>query len=151
MIIIIDDLNGREISDFLTQHIEDMKASSPPESKHVLDLDGLKSSDITFWSVWDNNKIVACGALKELTNSHGELKSMRTDATARRTGVASNLLEYILQEACHRQYAKVSLETGAMPFFIPAHKLYRNAGFKECPPFANYNEDPNSIFMTKQL
>lgn len=151
MKIIIDDLESQEIAEFLTQHIDDMKAFSPPESKHALDLEGLRCSSVTFWSVRNNESIVACGALKEIDSKHCELKSMRTVVSERRTGVASLLLKHILKEAIKRQYSKVSLETGTMSFFKPAHQLYKKFGFKECDPFVNYIDDPNSLFMVKFL
>ena len=147
MKIIIDDLSSPEIASFLQEHIEDMRATPPPESKHALDLSGLKQADITFWSVSYKNKIVACGALKELSATHAEIKSMRTSARLRGKGLASKMLQHILDEAKARQYKKLSLETGSMEFFTPARALYKKFGFSECPPFANYTNDPNSIFM----
>ena len=147
MKIIIDDLSSPEIASFLQEHIEDMRATSPPESKHALDLLGLKHSDITSWSATYENKIVACGALKKLSATHAEIKSMRTSARLRGKGLASKMLQHILDEAKARQYKKLSLETGSMEFFTPARSLYKKFGFLECPPFADYKNDPNSIFM----
>ncbi|MGL4880927.1 MAG: GNAT family N-acetyltransferase, partial [Waterburya sp.] len=132
-------------------HIQDMKAVSPPESKHALDLEGLKKPEITFWTVWDGNSLVGCGAIKELNAKHAEIKSMRTSVTKRGKGVASMMLEHILKEAKLRGYRRISLETGSMPFFEPARNLYRKYGFKNCAPFSTYKEDPNSIFMAKEL
>jgi putative acetyltransferase len=151
MDIVLDDLSGREIARFLEDHIEDMKSTSLPESKHALDLDGLRSSEITFWSVYDNGDLIACGALKELDKFHGEIKSMRTAVTIRGQGIASELLKYILNVAKYREYRKVSLETGSMKFFEPARKLYFNHGFQICSPFSSYKEDPNSIFMSRNI
>ena len=143
----LDDLSGPEVAAFLGEHINEMKAISPPESKHALDLDGLRKPEVTFWTVWDNKNLVGCGALKELNTNHGEIKSMRTSVETRGKGVASRILEHIITEASHRGYSRLSLETGAMSFFKPAHQLYRKYGFIECLPFAEYIEDPNSIFM----
>ena len=151
MRIIIDDLSGQAIADFLEAHIRDMRAVSPPESKHALDLDGLRQPDITFWSVYREDWLVACGALKALDPRHGELKSMRVASEARGQGVASRLLEHILHTARARGYERVSLETGAMAFFQPAVALYRKYGFLPCPPFGEYREDPNSLFMSLVL
>ena len=151
MDIVVDDLSSKEIANFLLDHIQDMKATSPPESKHALDLHGLRQKDITFWSVYKNGTLVGCGALKELDHFHGEIKSMRTGAKNRGKGIASTLLKYILDIAHSRGYSKVSLETGSMDFFKPARLLYLNHGFKECLPFADYEEDPNSIFMSKNI
>ena len=151
MEIKIDDLSGDEIANFLEEHISDMQSISSPESKHALDLDGLRKPDITFWTVWENNVLVGCGAIKELSATHGELKSMRTSKESRGKGVASHLLGHIISEACGRGYQRLSLESGSMDYFIPAHALYERFGFNYCPPFSNYKEDPNSVFMMKLL
>lgn len=147
----LDDLSGVEIADFLEEHIKEMKAVSPPESKHALDLEELKKPEITFWTVWDGNFIIGCGAIKKLSSEHAEIKSMRTNIAYRGKGVASMLLQHILQEAKLRGYCRISLETGSMPFFEPARNLYRKYGFENCAPFAKYKEDPNSVFMAKDL
>ena len=147
MKIVIDDLTGPEIAAFLQEHIEDMRATSPPESKHALDLEGLRKPEIAFWSVYDEDKLIACGALKKLTNEHAEVKSMRTSSIARGKGVASKLLQHLLNEARAHGYQKLSLETGAMQFFAPARALYTKFGFEPCLPFSDYKEDPNSVFM----
>ena len=151
MQIIIDDLSSVEIADFLEKHIEDMKAVSPPESKHALDLEGLRQPEITFWSVWDENALVGCGALKELDTIHGEIKAMRTSNKRRNKGIASHLLRHIFNEARQRGYHRLSLETGSMGFFEPARSLYKKFGFSYCEPFSKYKEDPNSVFMTIDL
>ena len=147
MKIIIDDLSGQEIADFLDQHIQDMKSTSSPESKHALDLERLKSPDITFWSIYDVGHLVGCGAIKELNQFQGEIKSMRTLTSMRGKGIASMLLNHIIETAKLRGYKKLNLESGSMAFFEPAHQLYLKHGFKFCQPFANYKEDPNSVFM----
>lgn len=151
MDIRIDDLKGPQIAAFLAEHIRDMKSVSPPESKHALDLDGVQKPDITFWTVWEDRQLVGCGALKELAATHGEIKSMRTGSSHRRRGVASFVLRHILDEAVRRAYRRVSLETGSMPFFEPARRLYRAHGFVDCEPFAGYRADPNSVFLTLDL
>jgi putative acetyltransferase len=151
MRITIDDLSGNEIAEFLEEHINDMKETSPPESKHALDLEDLRQPEITFWTVWDNQVLLGCGALKELNPEHAEIKSMRTSSLARQKGIASKLLQHMLTEAGKRNYRRLSLETGSMPFFEPARKLYARFGFKYCAPFANYKADPNSVFMTLEL
>jgi putative acetyltransferase len=148
-----DDLSGREIAEFLEEHIEEMKQVNPagPESKHALDLDGLRAPDITFWTVWDEGALVGCGALKELDPQSAEIKSMRTASSYRRRGVASLLLEHMLNVARERGYRSVSLETGSYAPFAPARAMYEKAGFEYCGPFSDYREDPNSVFMTKAL
>jgi len=147
----IDDLNGPEIAQLLAEHLRCMAAVSPPESRHALNLDELRPPDITFWSVWHDRELVGCGALKELDDAHGEIKSMRTANGHLRKGVGTMVLRHIISEAKRRGYSRLSLETGAMPYFEPAHSLYRKFGFRNCPPFAGYREDPNSLFMTREL
>ncbi|WP_104403369.1 GNAT family N-acetyltransferase [Vibrio penaeicida] len=151
MEIKIDKLDGKEIVALLNEHLDDMYATSPPESVHALDLNALQKPDITFWSAWDKGELLGCAALKELDSSHAELKSMRTARTARNRGVASNLLQHLLSVAEDRKYEKISLETGSMDFFKPARTLYEKNGFVYCAPFADYQPDPNSEFMTKDL
>ncbi len=151
MKIKIDDLAGSEIAEFLEEHIREMKSVSPPESKHALDLEGLRKPEITFWTVWDDDRLIGCGAMKELDADLAEIKSMRTTALYRGQGIASMLLQHILNEAKQRGYQRISLETGSMPFFEPARNLYAKYGFEYCAPFSTYREDPNSVFMTKLI
>jgi putative acetyltransferase len=150
-LIKVDDLRGPDIAELLNEHLEDMKAVSPPESKHALDLEGLRKPEITFWTLWEDDKLAGCGALKELDARHGEVKSMRTAAAFRRRSVAAKLLHHMLDEAQRRGYHRLSLETGSMDFFGPARRLYASFGFEVCAPFADYKRDPNSIFMTKVI
>lgn len=147
----IDDLRGAEIVQLLDQHIQDMRAVSPPESKHALDLEGLRQADITFWTVWDGGVLAGCGALKQLDAGHGEIKSMRTAMGYRKRGIAAQMLRHILVTAQARNYRRLSLETGSMPYFEPARRLYEKSGFVYCSPFASYRQDPNSVFMTLEL
>jgi putative acetyltransferase len=151
MEIRLDDLQGREVEEFLDAHVQEMKAVSPPESKHAFDIDSLRQPEITFWSVWEEKAMVGCGALKQLSTDHAEIKSMRTSESGRGKGVASLLLGHILQVAKERGYVEVSLETGSFPFFKPARQLYEKFGFLQCDPFGDYQEDPNSIFMSRLL
>jgi putative acetyltransferase len=151
MEIKLDDLTGPAIAELLREHLANMAENSPPESVHALNIEQLRQPDITFWSVWDDDDLIACGALKELSPRHGEIKSMRTASRHRRKGVAARLLQHILDEAKQRNYATVSLETGSMAAFAPARHLYAGFGFKLCGPFADYVEDPNSVFMMKDL
>ena len=150
-IITIDDLCGQEVAAFLEEHIKDMKAISPPESKHALDLDGLKKPDVTVWTIWDGDTLIGCGAIKELDSTHGEVKPMRTAASYRGKGVGSMLLQHIINEAKQRGYRCLSLETGSMSFFEPARQLYQKFGFQHCGPFLTYKADTNNVFMTKEL
>lgn len=151
MKIVVDDLAGPEVAALLAEHTAEMRRISPPESKHALDLDGLRRPAITFWTVRDGDALLGCGALQELDARHGEIKSMRTSRAYARRGVASALLRHIIDVARRRGYRRLSLETGAMPFFEPAHRLYEKHGFVDCGPFAGYRDDPNSRFMTLPL
>jgi putative acetyltransferase len=149
--ILVDDLTGQAIADFLEEHVQEMRSITPLESKHALDLDGLRKPEITFWSVMDGDVLVGCGAIKRLDPDHAELKSMRTKPARKRSGIASLLLEHILAEARRMGFTRISLETGSAEFFEPARSLYRKFGFSDCEPFADYKPDPNSAFMTRLL
>lgn len=151
MDIRLDDLKGPEIARLLSEHLQGMTLHSPPGSIHALDLEALRRPEITFWSAWENSALVGCGALKELAARHGEIKSMRTVSTHLRKGVAAALMRCILAEAKRRGYERLSLETGSAAAFVPAHRLYASFGFHWCQPFADYVEDPHSIFMTTTL
>ncbi|MFH8572463.1 GNAT family N-acetyltransferase [Streptomyces sp. NPDC017993] len=151
MKIVTADLSGPEIAGFLTEHVQQMRSLTPLESKHALDLDGLRAPDVTFWSVLEGDSLVGCGAIKRLDTSHAELKSMRTRPTRQRSGVASQLLEHIITEATRMGFTRLSLETGSAEFFLPARRLYEKFGFRRCEPFAVYRPDPNSTFMTRTL
>ena len=151
MKIEIDDLTRPAIHALLNEHLRSMHALSPPESVHALDLDSLRRPEITFWTAWDGPALLGCGALKELSRTHGEVKSMRTPEAQRRTGAGRALLRHIIATAKSRGYDRLSLETGSMTAFMPARRLYESAGFTETGPFGAYVEDPNSVFMTLAL
>ncbi|MEO8102960.1 MAG: GNAT family N-acetyltransferase [Betaproteobacteria bacterium] len=151
MDIRIDDLSGPEISRLLQAHLQAVSQLSPPESVHALGIEALRKPDITFWSVWQDDELLGCGALKELDCGHGEIKSMRTDARHLRKGVAARLLGHIIAEAQRRTYRRLSLETGSAEAFAPARNLYARMGFRLCGPFAQYLDDPHSVFMTREL
>lgn len=148
MNIRVDDLSGPEILQLLQDHLQSMYLHSPPESVHALDLEALRKPEITFWTVWQDAELMGCGALKELDATHGEIKSMRTVSAHMRKGVAAVMLRHIFEEARKRSYRRLSLETGSMEAFAPARSLYTRFGFKPCGPFADYVEDPYSVFMT---
>jgi len=151
MEIRIGELSHQAVISLLEEHHQDMLEHSPPESVHALDLSKLEQADITFWSVWQDNELAGCGALKELDQDHGEIKSMLTSQNFLRQGVAKLLLDHMLNQARSRGYTKLSLETGTAAAFKPAQKLYQQLGFSECLPFADYQEDPYSMFMSKAL
>ena len=147
----IDDLDGSAVRGLLEEHVRNMYEVSPPGSVHALDLDGLKGPDITFWSAWEGDQLVGCGALKELDSAHGEVKSMRTVTSQRGRGVAKTILAHIIAVARSRSYERLSLETGSMDAFRPARTLYEKYGFSQCGPFGDYIDDPNSVYMTMYL
>jgi putative acetyltransferase len=151
MRIEVDDLTRPAVHRLLEEHLANMYELSPPESVFALDLGKLRAPGITFWTVWDGETLLGCGALKELSPREGEIKSMRTPRALRGRGAGRAVLDRILDEAKRRGYERLSLETGSHPDFTPAHTLYRSVGFVDCGPFADYREDPNSVFMTLRL
>lgn len=151
MKIIIDSVTSKEVISLLEDHLHSMTLHSPPESIHALDVAGLRKPEVTFWSAWEDGELAGCGALKELDNKHGEVKSMKTSPDHLRKGVARKLLIHIISEAKNRGYNRLSLETGSMDAFLPAKKLYESLGFEYCGPFSDYAEDPNSVFMSLNL
>lgn len=151
MRIEVDDLTRPQVLALLEEHLTNMHALSPRESVHALDVSGLRAPEITFWTVWDGEDLVGCGALKQLSPEHGEVKSMRTPERLRRRGAGRAILTHIVAVARERGYRRLSLETGAPEGFIPARKLYESFGFTYCDPFEGYKPDPNSVFMTLSL
>jgi len=149
--IILDDLTDKRTLELISTHLAGMAENSPPESIHALNVKGLKRDNIAFYSAWEDEEIMGCGALKELTTKHGEVKSMRTVEKHLKKGVARVILQHIINEAKMRDYTKLSLETGSMEAFQPARRLYESFGFTYCEPFDKYTEDPNSLFMTLNL
>ena len=144
-------LDTPEVAALLAEHVEDMRRYSPPESVHTLDLDRLRTPDLTFWSLWDGAEVLGCAALRELDPTHGELKSMRTSPAHRRRGVAAALLDHVVAEARRRGYGRLSLETGSPAEFAPARTLYAAYGFAPCEAFGPYAADDFSLFMTLEL
>ena len=152
----LDDLSDPRIAAFLNEHLADMRATSPPESVHALDLDRLRQPDIRFFSLWigegtPGEQLVGTGAIKRLDAQHGELKSMRTRASVRRQGLGRRLLQHLLTEARSMGLSRLSLETGTEPYFAAASALYEAHGFVDCAPFADYRLDPHSRYMTLAL
>ena len=143
-----DDLTGDAVRGVIRAHLDQMFSQTPAESVYALDLSGLTAPEVTFWSVWDGDEIVGCGALKELDPHHGEIKSMHTLARFRGKGYGRAMLTHILAEAQRRGYRRLSLETGNSQAFGGARRLYAEAGFIECGPIPGYNPDPHSYFMT---
>jgi putative acetyltransferase len=146
--IIVDDLRSLEVAALLQAHLDSMHENSPAESVHALDLDALRQPDITFWTAWEGDSLMGCGALRELAADHGEVKSMRTHDAHLRKGVAAALLAHIMSSARDRGYQRLSLETGSGTAFEAAHRLYQRFGFAPCGPFGNYRDDPFSRFYS---
>lgn len=148
--IIEGGLDDLQVIALLQIHLDGSRSNTAPGSAHALDLSGLRAPDIRFWSAWGGDTLVGCGALRRLSDTEGEVKSMHTAATARRTGVASALLRHIIAAARRAGLRRLNLETGSWDHFRPAVALYRAHGFTDCGPFAAYREDPNSLFMTME-
>ena len=149
--IVLDDLQGEPIRLLLEEHLRDMRAWSPPESVHALDLDRLRRPEISFWTLWEGDDLLGCGALKDLGHQVAEIKSMRTANAHRGKGMGAEMLAYILSTAKQRGFKRLNLETGTQTQFAPARALYARAGFTVCGPFAEYALDPHSCFMTREL
>jgi putative acetyltransferase len=140
-----------EVNDLLKKHFIELRSVSPAGSTHVLDIDGLKDSSIKFWSLWENNKLIGCGALKFLEKGHGEFKSIRVADEFRKKGIGERIINHLIEEAKKLEISKLSIETGAGEFFAPARKLFNKFGFKKSEPFAHYKVDPNSCYFTLDL
>jgi len=147
----LDDLSGEPTRSLIARHLAGMRANSPPESVHALDIDALRGPDLTFWSVWVGNEIAGCGALKRLDAQRGEIKSMRVADKFLGRGVGRALLEHLIGEARARGMESLWLETGSSEAFTPALRLYESAGFKRCGPFDGYIDDPFSAFMMRAI
>ena len=151
MRIVEGGLDDPRVVELLHAHLARARAETAPGSAHALDLSGLRSPDVTFWSAWDGDAVAGVGALKQLSPDHGEVKSMHTAEALRGRGVGSAILRHIIAAARARGMSRLSLETGSWPYFAPARALYARHGFVECPPFGDYRPDPNSVFMTLGL
>jgi len=143
--------NNPKVNELLTKHFIELRSVSPAGSTHVLDITGLKDQSIKFWSLWDNDEVIGCGALKFLDKIHGEFKSIRVVDKFRKKGAGEQIFNHLIEEAKKLGIKKLSIETGSGKFFEPARKLFINFGFQPCLPFAHYKEDPNSCFYTKDL
>jgi putative acetyltransferase len=151
MRIVQGNLGDPRVIELVQIHLTNAQAQTAPGSVHALDLTGLQSPNIRFWSAWEDDELVAVGALKRLSAEHGEIKSMHTAQSARRRGVGAAMLRHIIAVARASGMSRLSLETGSWEYFEPARELYKKHGFIECPPFADYVLDPNSVFMSLDL
>lgn len=146
-----DDITRPAVLALLEEHLRSMYDLSPPEQVFAFDADKLRAPEITFWTAWDDDLLLGCAALKQMSATEGEVKSMRTPARIRRRGAGRALLDHLLRVARERGYRKLFLETGRQPAFHPAHALYRSVGFELCGPFGNYKDNGNSVFMQLDL
>ena len=140
-----------DVNDLLTKHFIELRAASPEGSAHVLDIPGLKTPSIKFWSLWENDKLMGCGALKFLDQDHGEFKSIRVHDNFRNKGNGEKVINHLIYEAKKLNIKRISIETGSGKFFEPARKLFEKCKFKPCEPFAHYKVDLNSLYLTKLL
>ena len=140
-----------EVNDLLKKHFIELRSVSPEGSTHVLDIPGLKVPSIKFWSLWENDELIGCGALKFLDDSHGEFKSIRIADKFRKNGLGIKIIDHLINEAKKLNIKKISIETGSGDFFKPARRLFKRCGFEKCDPFAHYKEDINSVYLAKSL
>ncbi len=137
-----------EVHELLIKHFIELRSVSPEGSAHVLDISGLKDPSIKFWSLWEEDNLIGCGALKFLDKDHGEFKSIRVNDKFRNKGNGLKVINYLINEAKNLGIKRLSLETGAGDFFLAARKLFNKCGFKTCDPFSHYKNDVNSVYMT---
>ena len=146
-----NNFDNPEVNELLNKHFTELRSVSPEGSTHVLDIPGLKVSSIKFWSLWQNNNLIGCGALKFLDNNHGEFKSIRIVDRFRKNGLGIKIINHLINKAKKLNIKKISVETGSGDFFSPARKLFKKCGFESCRPFAHYKEDPNSCYFSIDL
>ena len=143
--------DNQEVDQLLKKHFIELRLVSPAGSAHVLDIDGLKDPSIKFWSLWENEKLMGCGALKFLNENHGEFKSIRVADLYRGKGYGEKIITYLIQKSKKLNINRISIETGSGEFFKSARKLFKKSGFKECEPFGHYKIDSNSCYMTLSI
>ncbi len=151
MKIIEGNFNSPEVNQLLKKHFIELRSVSPEGSTHVLDIEGLQDNSIKFWSIYENNDLIGCGALKFLEPKHGELKSIRVADSFREKGYGKKIIKVLIEKSRELDVEKISIETGSGRFFLPARKLFKNSGFKECKPFSHYVDDPNSCYMSLKI
>ncbi len=144
-------LDDPRVLALLETHVARARAETAPGKAHALDVSGLKKPDIHFYTLWDDENLLGCGALKTLSPDHGEIKSMHTAEACRSSGVGGRILTHMLGEARKLGLRRLSLETGTWPYFHAAYWFYLRHGFTDCPPFADYKADPDRRFMTLDL
>ena len=151
MISVEGNFDNTKVNNLLKKHFIELRSFSPAGSPHVLDVEGLKDPSIKFWSLWENEKLIGCGALKFLDSQHGEFKSIRVADEFRKKGFGEKIIFHLIEEAKKLKIKKISIETGSGNFFKSARELFKKFGFEPCEPFAHYTEDPNSCYYTKNI
>ncbi len=151
MNIIPGDFSDARIVDLLTTHFAAMRATGPAESCHVLPIQAMMVPELAFWAAWEGDALLGVGAVLALSPDHGEIKSMHTARARRGSGAGAAMLRHLIDTSRQRGMTRLSLETGAMDFFIPARTMYERHGFTYCAPFGDYVLDPNSVFMTLEI
>tara|TARA_B110001452_G_scaffold28980_1_gene22794 strand:+ start:423 stop:887 length:465 start_codon:yes stop_codon:yes gene_type:complete len=145
---IVGNFDNPEVHELLVKHFVELRSVSPEGSTHVLDISGLKNPAIKFWSLWNDDQLMGCGALKFLDKHHGEFKSIRVNDKFRNKKNGIRVINHLINEAKKLDIKKLSLETGAGIFFLPARKLFLKCNFKVCEPFSHYKNDINSVYMS---
>ena len=151
MISVEGNFDNTKVNNLLKKHFIELRSVSPAGSTHVLDVEGLKDPSIKFWSLWENEKLIGCGALKFLDSQHGEFKSIRVADEFRKKGFGEKIIFHLIEEAKKLKIKKISIETCSGNFFKSARELFKKFGFEPCKPFAHYTEDPNSCYYTKNI
>ena len=146
-----DNFDDPQVNELLTKHFIELRSVSPAGSTHVLDIQGLKDQSIKFWSLWENDELIGCGALKFLDENHGEFKSIRVADKFRKKGTGEKIFDHLIKKVKEIGIKKISIETGSGKYFEPARKLFKKFNFQLCKPFAHYKDYPNSCFYTKDI
>lgn len=143
---------GADLALLFERHTADMNVDTPPESIHMMDANGLDIASVHFFVAREGGKPLAMGAFKHLSDpGHAEIKSMHVLVEARGRGLSKAMLAHVETAARAADVTRLSLETGVQLGFVAARRLYEGAGYSLCPPFEGYWDDPNSLFMTKEL
>ena len=140
-----------EVNQLLKKHFVELRSVSPKGSTHVLDIEGLQNKNIKFWSIYENHKLIGCGALKFLDSNHGEFKSIRVADSFRKKGYGKKVISVLFEKSKELGINKISVETGSGEFFLPARRLFKEFGFEECEPFGHYVNDSNSCYMSLEI
>jgi putative acetyltransferase len=146
-----DDLSSPQVQELVAEHLAGMQDHSPPGRVHALAIDALRAPTITLWSAWMDGQLCGCGALRQLSATLGEVKSMRTRQAFRGRGVGQAVLDMIVRTARQRGCSHLYLETGTGEAFAAAHALYLRNGFVRCGPFGDYTATDFNVFLVKEL